>query len=90
MEPIEMPYFDEDVDGYLNRLYNYSTELFTFVTARMASDRLGLTVPGAHVDTGGSCTSSNCFGTTGCTPTTKNGYCACSGPNGPCVWVPGT
>lgn len=84
---MEIPFFGEDVDGYLKWLHANDLKSFKFVVFRMACDRLALN-GGVHTDSGGSCTSSNCSGTTGCTAKTTNGYCACQGPDGPCVWVP--
>lgn len=86
MENLDAPFFGDDVDGYLKWLHTNNISAFKFVVYRMSLDRLGL--KGAHIDSGGSCTSTNCTGTTGCTAKTTNGYCACQGPDGPCTWVP--
>lgn len=86
MENLDNPFFGDDVDGYLKWLHTKNLRDFKFVVYRMALARLGLD-GGVNTDSGGTCTSQNCFGTTGCHAATTNGSCQCSDPNH-CVWVP--
>lgn len=72
----------------LHYYWQNEPETFAVVSAYRERDRLGIAHP--PPPGGGSCTSANCCcNGTGCHPLTQNGYCACNGPDGPCVWVPG-
>lgn len=77
------PFF-ENGDDYMKWCAENEPKHFNLIAPFRERDRLGI----AHPATGGSCSSDNCSGTTGCHKTTTNGYCACASPDGPCVWVP--
>lgn len=79
-----MKEFYNDPLEYLRDLWTHDRALFQMTAALIIAKKSGV----VHTDGGGTCTSQNCSGTTGCHPTTPNGDCECSGPNGPCVWVP--
>lgn len=82
---METPYFEHDIKAYMQWLLINNPDSYVFVATQMWKPK-----DAVKPFTSGSCTSSNCFGTTGCHKATQNGECECAGPNGPCVWVPAT